>query len=171
VKEPRVYYGEQMSEYAIVGKAGGTDAEYDRPVTETKDEHVTYQGKGGVRLDSTWRRLLYSIKYAETKFLLADAVNDNSKILTSVIRVPGCKRSRRSSPSTATPIRRRSDGRIVWIIDGYTTSANYPYSKRVDLQAVTNDSLTGDGTYALAKQQINYIRNSVKATVDAYDGT
>lgn len=172
VKEPRVYYGEQMKEYAIVGKQpGAADAEYDRPVTETKDEHFTYQGKGGVSLSSTWRRLLYSIKYAETNFLLADAVNDNSKILYD--RDPRTRVQKVAPFLTldGDPYPAVVDGRIIWIIDGYTTSANYPYSKRVDLRDATTDSLTGDGTVPLAKQQINYIRNSVKATVDAYDGT
>jgi uncharacterized membrane protein (UPF0182 family) len=172
VSEPRVYYGEQMQEYAIVGKqTGGGDAEYDRPVSETKDEHFTYQGKGGVKLDSTWRRLLYAIKYAETNFLLADAVNDNSKILYE--RDPRTRVQKVAPFLTldGDPYPAVVDGRIIWIIDGYTTSANYPYSKRVDLHEVTSDSLTGEGTVPLAKQQINYIRNSVKATVDAYDGT
>ncbi|HEX6872922.1 MAG TPA: UPF0182 family protein, partial [Micromonosporaceae bacterium] len=58
-----------------------------------------------------------------------------------------------------------------WILDGYTTSATYPYSQRVDLQGATSDALSGAGTVLQAKQNINYIRNSVKATVDAYDGT
>src|SRR4030095_4805502 len=57
------------------------------------------------------------------------------------------------------------------ILDGYTTSASFPYSQRVDLREVTSDALTGTGTAFQAKQNINYIRNSVKATVDAYDGT
>jgi uncharacterized membrane protein (UPF0182 family) len=171
-KQPRVYYGEQMREYAIVGKAnGGNDAEYDRPVNDTEDSHYTYDGKGGVALNSTWRRLLYSIKFAESNFLLADAVNDNSKILYE--RDPRTRVQKLAPFLTmdGDPYPAVVGGRIVWIIDGYTTSANFPYSKRTDLRDVTNDSLTGDGTFQLARQQINYIRNSVKATVDAYDGT
>ncbi|HCU50621.1 MAG TPA: hypothetical protein DGG94_12605, partial [Micromonosporaceae bacterium] len=172
-EQPRVYYGEQMSEYAIVGKAPGAtgDVEYDRPVGETSDAHHTYEGKGGVGIGSTWRRLLYSIKYAESNFLLADAVNDNSKILYE--RDPRTRVQKVAPFLTldGDPFPAAVNGRIVWIIDGYTTSANFPYSRRVDLQDVTSDSLTGDGTFRLARQQINYIRNSVKATVDAYDGT
>jgi uncharacterized protein len=172
VKEPRVYYGEQMREYAIVGKApGGGDAEYDRPVTETRDEHFSYGGNGGVSIGTTWRRLLYSIKYAEANFLLADAVNDNSKILYE--RDPRTRVQKVAPFLTldGDPYPAVVDGRILWIIDGYTTSANYPYSKRIDLQDATTDSLTEThGTVRLERQQINYIRNSVKATVDAYDG-
>ncbi|HZM74093.1 MAG TPA: UPF0182 family protein [Candidatus Limnocylindrales bacterium] len=173
VAQPRVYYGEQMKEYAVVGKPNpqARDAEYDRPVSETADENYTYQGKGGVPIGSTWRRLLYSIKFAESKFLLADAVNDNSRILYE--RDPR-HRVERVAPFLTLdgdPYPAAVNGRILWIIDGYTTSANYPYSKRVDLQDATSDSLTGDGTIRLERKQINYIRNSVKATVDAYDGT
>ena len=64
------------------------------------------------------------------------------------------------------------DGRIQWILDGYTTSATYPYSQRVNLQDETTDELTGRGTVrSWPGENVNYIRNSVKATVDAYDGT
>ena len=63
------------------------------------------------------------------------------------------------------------DGRIQWILDGYTTAATYPYAQRVNLQTETTDELTNRGTFALARDNVNYIRNSVKATVDAYDGT
>jgi hypothetical protein len=63
------------------------------------------------------------------------------------------------------------DGRIKWILDGYTTSATYPYSQRINLQQETRDETTNQGTFALARNTVNYMRNSVKATVDAYDGT
>jgi hypothetical protein len=63
------------------------------------------------------------------------------------------------------------DGRIKWILDGYTTAATYPYSQRINLQEETTDELTNRGTVAQARDNINYMRNSVKATVDAYDGT
>src|SRR3954452_12256412 len=62
------------------------------------------------------------------------------------------------------------DGRIQWILDGYTTSATYPYSQKVNLQQETRDELTNQGTFALARDNVNYMRNSVKATVDAYSG-
>jgi len=65
------------------------------------------------------------------------------------------------------------DGRVLWIIDGYTTSAGYPYSRRTTLSNATNDALTANSASITAQgnQSVNYIRNSVKATVDAYDGT
>src|SRR5690606_15814092 len=63
------------------------------------------------------------------------------------------------------------DERVVWIVDGYTTTDAYPYSTAMSLEEATTDSLTGQGTIAaLAPEEVNYIRNSVKATVDAYSG-
>jgi uncharacterized protein len=170
VEQPRVYYGEQMTEYAIVGSDDGSKVEYDRPTSATNDESYTYTGTGGVELDSTMRRLLYSIKFAESNFLLADAVNDSSKILYE--RDPRTRVQKYAPFLTldGDPYPAAVNGRIVWIIDGYTTASNFPYSKRIDLQDATSDSLTGDGTFRLDRQQVNYIRNSVKATVDAYNG-
>src|SRR5205085_6845968 len=63
------------------------------------------------------------------------------------------------------------NGRVTWMLDGYTTSDSYPYSEQMQLGAATTDALTGTGTTALPDDTFNYIRNSVKATVDAYDGT
>src|SRR5262249_60467907 len=80
VEQPRVYYGEGFSEYAVVG-SNGTNVEYDRPAGETGAQYSTYTGKGGVPLNSTWKRTLYAVSYMETNFLLSEAVHDNSKIL------------------------------------------------------------------------------------------
>src|SRR3954451_15831934 len=63
------------------------------------------------------------------------------------------------------------DGKIQWILDGYTTAATYPYAQKINLATETLDELTGQGQFALARDDVNYMRNSVKATVDAYDGT
>ncbi|HZN20872.1 MAG TPA: UPF0182 family protein [Micromonosporaceae bacterium] len=170
--QPRIYYGERMGDYAVIGKAtGGGDVEYDRPTGETGDQYYTYQGTGGVEIGSMWRRLLYSVGYREANFLLSNAVNDNSRMM--YIRHPR-DRVEKVAPFLTLdgdPYPAAVGGRIVWIVDGYTTASTYPYAQRVNLQQATNDSLTGTGTFQLARQNINYIRNSVKATVDAYDGT
>ncbi|MCP2325360.1 hypothetical protein HDA40_003867 [Hamadaea flava] len=169
ITEPRIYYGEGFDEYAVVG--GSTDApiEYDRPSDEAA--YYTYAGSGGVRLDSAWRKTLYSLAYMETRFLLNDRVTDDSKIL--YVRDPR-DRVQKIAPFLTLdgdPYPAVVDGRVLWIVDGYTTSAHYPYAQRVNLRDATNDALTGTGTTAQAGQEITYLRNSVKATVDAYDGT
>jgi uncharacterized membrane protein (UPF0182 family) len=169
--QPRAYYGERMTDYAIVGKPeGGKDLEFDRPAA-SGDQYYTYQGTGGVSIGSYWRRLLYAIEYREGNFLLSGAVNDNSKLL--YIRDPR-QRVQKIAPFLTLdgdPYPAVVDGRMKYIVDGYTTATTYPYAQQTNLQQATDDSLTNRGTFQLARQNINYIRNSVKATVDAYDGT
>jgi uncharacterized membrane protein (UPF0182 family) len=168
VDQPRVYYGEGFDEYAVVGSTGDP-IEYDRPSDEAS--YYTYTGSGGVALDSAWRRTLYSLAYMETRFLLNDDVTNSSKIL--YVRDPR-ERVQKVAPFLTLdgdPYPAVVDGRILWIVDGYTTAAHYPYAQRVNLRDATNDALTGTGTVAQAGEEIAYLRNSVKATVDAYDGT
>ncbi|WP_422743651.1 UPF0182 family protein [Micromonospora sp. WMMD754] len=172
-QQPRIYYGERMEadDYAIVGQTGDRNVEFDRPTSTGGEQYYTYTGEGGVKVGSFPRRLLYAIKEQETNFLLSEAVNENSKLL--YVRNPR-DRVEKVAPFLTLdgdPYPASVNGRVLWIIDGYTTAATYPYAERVNLQAETADELTGRGTFQLARENVNYIRNSVKATVDAYDGT
>ncbi|TDB69851.1 UPF0182 family protein [Micromonospora sp. KC721] len=173
--QPRIYYGERMgpNDYAIVGQAEqGRHAEFDRPTPTTGGEqYYTYTGEGGVEIGSFTRRLLYAIKEQESNFLLSEAVNDNSRLL--YVRNPR-DRVEKVAPFLTLdgdPYPAVVGGRVQWIIDGYTTAATYPYAERINLQTETADELTNRGTFQLARENVNYMRNSVKATVDAYDGT
>lgn len=183
VEEPRIYYGELIQDYSVVGKSDGPDGEFDRPgesatpgenAAEDEGNQVnnTYNGKGGVDVGSTFRRLLYAFHFRELNFLLnTDQVNENSKVL--YVRDPR-ERVEKVAPFLTVdgdPYPAVVDGRVVWILDGYTTNNTFPYAQRETLGDATADSLTGQGTVAQPKDEINYIRNSVKATVDAYDGT
>ncbi|MCP3784380.1 UPF0182 family protein [Micromonospora sp. A3M-1-15] len=172
-QQPRIYYGERMEadDYAIVGQTGDRNVEFDRPTSTGGEQYYTYTGEGGVEIGSFTRRLLYAIKEQESNFLLSEAVNDDSKLL--YVRNPR-DRVEKVAPFLTLdgdPYPAVVNGRVLWIIDGYTTAATYPYADRVNLQAETADELTGRGTFQLARENVNYIRNSVKATVDAYDGT
>ncbi|MFG1657380.1 UPF0182 family protein [Micromonospora chersina] len=172
-QQPRIYYGERMEadDYAIVGQTGDRNVEFDRPTSTGGEQYYTYTGAGGVEIGSFTRRLLYAIKEQESNFLLSEAVNDDSKLL--YVRNPR-DRVEKVAPFLTLdgdPYPAVVNGRVLWIIDGYTTAATYPYAERVNLQAETADELTGRGTFQLARENVNYIRNSVKATVDAYDGT
>nr|MDT0662816.1 UPF0182 family protein [Micromonospora sp. DSM 115978] len=173
-EQPRIYFGEQMdgSDYAIVGQSDADrNVEFDRPTAAGGEQYYTYTGSGGVEIGSFPRRLLYAIKEQEPNFLLSDAVNDNSKLL--YVRNPR-DRVEKVAPFLTLdgdPYPAIIDGRVQWIVDGYTTAATYPYAEQVNLQEQTADELTGLGTFQLARENVNYIRNSVKATVDAYDGT
>lgn len=174
VEQPRIYYGERMgaadNDYAIVGKGdGGRDVEFDRPVGSS-EQYYTYTGTGGVGLGSPVRKALYALKFRQANFVLSDAVNDNSRLM--YVRDPR-ERVQRVAPFLTLdgdPYPAVVGERIVWIVDGYTTASTYPYAQRINLRQATNDSQT-PLTVQQARQNINYMRNSVKATVDAYDGT
>lgn len=166
VKQPRIYYGELTNDYAIVGGTqGSAPGEYD---TDSQRGYI-YDGKGGVSLDSWFNRLVFSAEYGERNILFSDAIGENSKIMYN--RDPR-ERVGKVAPwltLDGDPYPVVVDGHIQWIVDGYTTLNNYPYAQQTQLGEATNDSL--NGVTKQANNSINYIRNSVKATVDAFDGT
>src|SRR5687768_13067195 len=174
VEQARIYYGELIEDYSVVGAEAGSDPrEFDQPEGGSDEGQInnTYEGEGGVEVGSFFRQLVFAIHYRERNFLLSGAVNDASKVL--YIRDP-LERVEKVAPFLEVdgdPYPAVIDGKVTWILDGYTTSDQYPYSEPRDLGTTAQDSLTGAGTTALPNDQFNYIRNSVKATVDAYDGT
>ena len=174
--QPRVYFGENVPDYSIVGGTKtGTPVELDYPDDSSANgqRNVTYSGSGGVPVGSLVNRLVFALKYQEQRIVLSNLINKDSKIL--FVRNPRDRVAKVAPWLTldGNPYPAVVDGRIIWIIDGYTTSAGYPYSKKTTLSASTTDALTTNSTSitAQADTPINYIRNSVKATVDAYDGT
>jgi len=171
VAQPGVYFGEGMGSYAIVGQPkGASPVEYNGPTANATDAYVTYSGGGGVPVGSFLNRLLYAYKYKEPNFIISSVFNSNSKIL--YVRDPR-DRVQKIAPFLTLdgdPYPAVVNGRIQWIVDGYTTSANYPYSQREDLRTATSDAQVGSGVAQQADTEINYMRNSVKATVDAYTG-
>ena len=174
--EPRIYFGENNPEYSIIGGAKGSDpVEFDYPddASPNGQKNYTYTGKGGVPMGSLFSRLLFAIHYQEQRILLSNLINSESKIIFN--RVPR-ERVAKVAPwlkIDGDPYPAIVDGRVLWIIDGYTTSAGYPYSRTVDVSGATTDALNinNNPLTAVPNSKINYIRNSVKATVDAYDGT
>ncbi|WP_231988483.1 UPF0182 family membrane protein [Nakamurella panacisegetis] len=165
VTQPRIYYGSQATTYAIVGSdSPNSNREYD-----TDSTSYTYAGSGGVKLDNLFDRLVFATHYGEANFLFSSEINGNSKIMYN--RDP-LDRVRKAAPFLTTdsnPYPAVVDGKIVWIVDAYTTAQNYPYSQSVSLASSTTNSQT-TGTGAQANTDVSYIRNSVKATVDAYTG-
>jgi uncharacterized membrane protein (UPF0182 family) len=167
--EPRIYFGEQTNQYSIVG---GPTKEIDY-ADNSGEKDYTYKGKGGVSLDNPFTRAAYAIEFNEPQIMYSGAIGEGSKILydrTPKERVeavaPWLTIDRDPYPAVV-------EGRIQWIVDGYTTTNGYPYASRTTLGDTTADSLTQAGQRELVspENQVNYIRNSVKATVDAYDGT
>ena len=174
--QPRIYFGENVPNYSIIGGAkGGDPVELDYPDDKSANgqKNYTYTGEGGVPMGSLFTRLLFAIKYQEQRIVLSNLINSDSKILFNrnpserVAKVaPWLTLDGNIYPAVV-------DGRILWIVDGYTTSNGYPYSKKTNLATATTNTISTNTTAvsALASRNISYMRNSVKATVDAYDGT
>ena len=173
VDQPRIYYGPVIAsaadnlDYAITGTTGENPVEYD-----TDSTNYTYDGEGGVEIGNLFDRTMYAAKYRELNFLLSDRVGSESKLLYD--RDPR-ERVEKVAPWLTTDSATYPaviDGHLKWIVDGYTTLDSLPYSQRASLSDATQDALNPDGTtQRLVNDRVGYIRNSVKATVDAYDGS
>ena len=146
---PQIYYGELTNEYVFVGTR---QKEFDYPAGET-NIYTTYKGRGGVPIGSFWRRLLYAFQFGSLKILLSDDIQDQARVLY--------RRNVMDRATAALPFLDfdkdpyliiTDSGELKWMLDAYTTSDSYPYAQR-----------TVDGT--------DYMRNSVKVVIDAYDGT
>jgi len=178
--EPRIYFGHESPSYSIVGgPAGSAGEEFDYPDDAAPNgsgaqttRFPTQQVSAGPSIGSAWNKLMYTLKFGDEQILFSSSVSADSQILYDrdprdrVQKVaPYLELDGRVYPAVI-------DGRVKWIIDGYTTSDQYPYSASESLVDATTDSLTATSTtiQPLGSKTVNYIRNSVKATVDAYDG-
>ena len=172
--EPRIYFGEKSPSYSVVGKAGGRDVELDIPEGTGGDQPTTntYAGTAGVPIGGLFNKLLYAMKFSEPNLVLSSRVNENSKIL--YLRQPR-ERVQKVAPWLTVDgdvYPAVVDGHVVWIVDGYTTTDHYPNAEKDSLTDMTSDSLQPRTAYStLPTDDINYMRNSVKAVVDAYDGS
>jgi uncharacterized membrane protein (UPF0182 family) len=166
--QPRVYFGHEGASYVI---AGGRQRELDFPNESSggqQDNH--YGGRGGVPVGSFGSRLLFAVRFRELNILISGAIDSHSRIL--YIRDP-LQRVEKVAPFLTLdgdPYPVIAGGRILWVIDGYTTTNDYPYSRRLNLSEATANTYSPHGLAVGQTGQINYIRNSVKATVDAFSG-
>jgi hypothetical protein len=150
VTQPGIYYGQLTVDPVVAGsKAGGT-GEFDYPSGGT-NVYTSYRGTGGVVLNDWWRRLAYAVHFGDLQMLLSSDITPNSRILYNRT-IQDVQRLAPYLQYDADPYPVVSGGRIYWIWDAYTTSDHYPYS-------------------AMSSGQYNYIRNSVKVVIDAYNGT
>ena len=172
--EPRIYFGERSGDYVVVGAPEGQEpVELDTPSggeggTESR---YTYQGDGGVPVGNILKRAAFAVRFGDINLMLSDRVNEESKLLHN--RVP-LHRVAEVAPwltLDSDPYPSVVDGKMVWIVDAFTTTDSFPNSQRIDYTQAISDSRTQDGVLTQPGAQVNYIRNSVKATVDAYDGT
>ena len=176
VSRPQIYFGQGFaaSSYAIVGQPAGSTRklEFDHPAgSGTAAAHTTYQGKGGIPVGSALRKLLFAVKLGDPNLFFSSEVNSASQLLmvrdprTRVAKVaPWLTLDGDVYPAVV-------DGQVKWVVDGYTTTSNYPDSQEINLHSASSTTLTANGaSVAQPSTQVNYMKNSVKAVVDAYTG-
>lgn len=172
--EARVYYGEKQSHFVVVGtRDGEAPVELDTPGGGSRvgEQNNTYVGPG-VSLGNPFVRTAYALTLGDMNLLLSDRVHSASKILYR--RTP-IERVQAVAPwltVDSNPYPTLVDGRMVWVLDGYTTTDSFPNSQRVNMAEATTDAQSvREGTRVGEDREVNYMRNAVKATVDAADGT
>lgn len=155
--QPGIYFGENASPVYSLVRTDAEELDFEDPETQ-QQINTEYAGLGGVPIDSFTRRLAFALRFADYNLILTNLLNEDSRIIfnrqaTERVRLVAPFLELDSSPYPVV-----IDGRVKWIIDGYTTSTAYPYSERRQL-VLGNRAVT-----------VNYVRNSVKAVVDAFDG-
>lgn len=160
IDEPRIYFSESLGGYAIVNSK---QQEIDFQTPEGENQTSTYEADGGVPLTSRMRRAAFALRFADQNLLVSSQLGDKSRIIFNRdVRA----RVRAAAPFLAydsDPYPVLLDGRIVWVLDAYTTTDRYPYAQHADTAGLREGS-------DLIGRRFNYARNSVKATIDAYTG-
>ncbi|MGK0714529.1 UPF0182 family membrane protein [Leucobacter sp. W1153] len=160
---------EEEAAIAAEAEAAAADEEVVAESDGTRQNLTTFAGGGGPVLSNIFTKLIYALKFQDMEVLLSGAVVNGSEILYDRNPVDRVSKVAPYLTIDSAPYASVVDGRVVWIIDGYTTSSDYPYSDLNDFNALKVDA-DNPRTSALI-DPVNYIRNSVKATVDAYDGS
>lgn len=160
ITEPRIYFGTQTNDTVVTNSK--TKKEFDYPITDkgsTKNAENTYDGDAGLKLGFL-DRLILAIKEKDLKLAFSSDVTDESKILINRNITERAKTLLPDLIYDENPYMIvDQNGKLIWVLDAYTTSNNYPYSQKTTIE-------TSDG-----RREVNYIRNSVKVLIDAYDGT
>lgn len=150
---PEIYHGEDMSGYAIVGT--------EQAELSTDEVEAEYDGDAGVPIDSTVRRAAFALRFGEIEPLISDSITDTSRVIFNRDIVERVRQVAPFLEIDPDPYPVLLDGQVQYLVDTYTTSSNYPYAQQIDAALVDEGS---SGSF-------NYLRNSAKALVDAYDGT
>lgn len=170
----RIYFGEGVPEdssYLVVG-SGARELDYQGTAeSDQQQETFTYDGEGGIEIGGLFQRALFALRYRDVNLLISGLIDGDSRILINrhlSERVPKAAPFLRFDFD---PYAAVVDGRLVWIWDAYTTTENYPYSQPVNLDDPAVLSPAGPASWPTLTGEANYVRNSVKVVVDAYDGT
>ncbi|MBO9999486.1 MAG: UPF0182 family protein [Cyanobacteria bacterium SID2] len=167
VEQPRIYYGEATTDYIFTGTK---TQEFDYPQGE-ENALNNYDGPGGVPIPTPWHRLAYAFDRSNLKTLISSYFDQNSRIHYHRQILDRIRTVAPFLRFDSDPYITLIDGRILWIVEGYTTSDRYPYSKPVVQSDNAALTLSQRNLGALVRGNVNYIRNSVKVAIDAYDGT
>ena len=158
IKEPRLYYGENTNSNAIVNAKD--IKEYDYPTSTLTNKENNYNGKGGIKL-SLLERIALAITKGSTELVFNNNIVKNTKVLLNRQIIERAKKILPNIRYDKDPyLVTKDDGGLAWVIDGYTVTSRYPYSQKVSIEADKG-----------GKERINFIRNSVKVVIDAYNGT
>ena len=177
VTRPQIYFGQGFSSgaYSIVGQPAGSkqQLEFDHPAAKgsSKSATTTYRGHGGIPIGSTLRRFLFAVQLKSPSILFSSELNSASQLLE--VRNPRARVAKVAPWLTldGDVYPAVVDGKIKWVVDGYTTSNKYPDSQLFNLKGATSTTLTQDGSsVSQSSSGVNYMHNSVKAVVDAYTG-
>jgi len=167
LEETAIYYGEETENYIFTGMS---TEEFDFPQGST-NAYTLYDGAGGVPIPSIWQRLAYAYDFGSLEILISNYFTDESRI--------HYRRQIRNRIHAIAPFLQLDqdpyiaviDGRVQWIVDAYTMSDRFPYSEPVAQTADVLPEMSPDAVQNLGQGDFNYIRNSVKVVVDAFDGT
>ena len=164
VEQPRIYFGESADsvEYVVVNSL---QDEVDYPLSTEGQSvaYTNYSGDGGVGIGSFFRRLGFALRYSELNLLISNQLADDSKLIMERNIVSRVKKAAPFLYTDNDPYLALIDGNLFWIIDMYTVSDKYPYAQPADTRRINENSGL--------PVNFNYLRNSVKAVVNAYDGT
>ena len=164
VEQPRIYFGESAEsvEYVVVNSL---QEEVDYPLSTEGQSvaYTNYSGEGGVGIGSFFRRLGFALRYSELNLLISNQLSDDSKLIMERNVVSRVKKAAPFLYTDNDPYLALIDGNLFWIIDMYTVSDKYPYAQPADTRRINENSGL--------PLNFNYLRNSVKAVVNAYDGT
>jgi len=164
VDQPRIYFGESADsvEYVVVNSL---QDEVDYPLSTEGQSvaYTNYSGDGGVGIGSFFRRLGFALRYGELNLLISNQLSDDSKLIMERNIVSRVKKAAPFLYTDNDPYLALIDGNLFWIIDMYTVSDKYPYAQPADTRRINENSGL--------PVNFNYLRNSVKAVVNAYDGT
>ena len=164
VEQPRIYFGESADslQYVVVNSL---QDEVDYPLSTEGQSvaYTNYSGEGGVGIGSFFRRLGFALRYSELNLLISNQLSDDSKLIMERNIVSRVKKGAPFLYTDNDPYLALIDGQLFWIIDMYTVSDKYPYAQPADTRRINENSGL--------PMNFNYLRNSVKAVVNAYDGT